>query len=421
MYKGEYSGVKYGMDSSSKSKDCGYYVKYFFVFSSLIQFLIILGLVLFMLYGTDNKMQGDRLTELEEKSSQLFSRVIVLDNEKQNLTTRLNQTQKEKKALDAQLVHARGLITNSSKMMGTISRDLSSWKQTALQNGQCCQSSPCARIDAEKKVCIRDKDQLTIRHQTLEINFTTTIGQLFRELRGVKDERDSLRMLEIKTRQEKQNIQTELEDFKEQCRTTYESSLKGITDITSKFNEQINKALPNTASFSLSCENQHQQMERIRANCSLLKSDIESKYQSFVDSISRRLSDIQSQNSNLKIQTEQNKQRLELCSRNRTETIKDYEGRLRRLQDKHDTESLRIIREIQDMRLEKDRLLGTIAGLESQVKNLTSSVKPFNPAYPRLPPLSGFPQGSSSAESNTLREYNAHYKALQDFAQGSQK
>ncbi|XP_073517162.1 plasmalemma vesicle-associated protein [Phyllobates terribilis] len=70
-----YAMAKFGLESKdtlkSKHRGCWYYTKYFFFFLSIIQFLIILGLVLFMLYGNAHVGTEVRLTSVENRYKNL--------------------------------------------------------------------------------------------------------------------------------------------------------------------------------------------------------------------------------------------------------------------------------------------------------------------------------------------------------------
>lgn len=74
MYNSSYSRAKLGLDSRvplhrSKGKSCGYYMRIVFFFSSLIQSLIIVSLVLFLIYGQPEKSAEEKRVEV----SDLFS------------------------------------------------------------------------------------------------------------------------------------------------------------------------------------------------------------------------------------------------------------------------------------------------------------------------------------------------------------
>uniref|UniRef100_A0A8D0FM03 PLVAP protein n=1 Tax=Strix occidentalis caurina TaxID=311401 RepID=A0A8D0FM03_STROC len=80
-------------------RDCGFYMKYIFLFTSLIQFLIILGLVLFMVYGNAQAGTDTHLRLLEEQLQDRYNKIITLSGRNLNLTRTLNATLKEKQGL----------------------------------------------------------------------------------------------------------------------------------------------------------------------------------------------------------------------------------------------------------------------------------------------------------------------------------
>lgn len=65
MYNTSYSRAKFGLEAREplhkpKGKSCGYYMKIVFFFSSLIQSLIIVSLVLFLVYGQPEKAAEEK-------------------------------------------------------------------------------------------------------------------------------------------------------------------------------------------------------------------------------------------------------------------------------------------------------------------------------------------------------------------------
>lgn len=69
MYSSSYSRAKFGQEAreplhKNKGKSCGYYMRIVFFFSSLIQSLIIVGLVLFLIYGQPEKSAEEKRVEV---------------------------------------------------------------------------------------------------------------------------------------------------------------------------------------------------------------------------------------------------------------------------------------------------------------------------------------------------------------------
>lgn len=101
MEKSSYAMAKFGLEAKEAmpKRDCGFYVKYIFLFTSLIQFLIILGLVLFMVYGNAQAGTDTHLRLLEEQLQDRYNKIITLSGRNMNLTRTLNATLKEKQGL----------------------------------------------------------------------------------------------------------------------------------------------------------------------------------------------------------------------------------------------------------------------------------------------------------------------------------
>ncbi|XP_007437950.1 plasmalemma vesicle-associated protein [Python bivittatus] len=106
MEKNAYTMATLGLEAKNglqPKRDCGFYMKYFFLFLSLIQFLIILGLVLFMIYsnpleGTEKHLQGltNQLQESDKK-------IKVLNEEIGKLKRQVNATERDARLLQTQM------------------------------------------------------------------------------------------------------------------------------------------------------------------------------------------------------------------------------------------------------------------------------------------------------------------------------
>lgn len=88
-------------------RDCWYYLRYFFLFVSLIQFLIILGLVLFMVYGNVHVSTESNLQATERRAESLYNQVVELTASQANLSKDLNLTSRAKETTSQMLLGAR--------------------------------------------------------------------------------------------------------------------------------------------------------------------------------------------------------------------------------------------------------------------------------------------------------------------------
>ncbi|XP_004698184.2 plasmalemma vesicle-associated protein [Echinops telfairi] len=93
--------------AGGSERGCWYYMRYFFLFVSLIQFLIILGLVLFMVYGNVHGGTESNLQATERRADGLYGQVVGLSATRANLTKELNLTARAKEAIMQMLLGAR--------------------------------------------------------------------------------------------------------------------------------------------------------------------------------------------------------------------------------------------------------------------------------------------------------------------------
>ena len=140
MYSSNYTHVpRYTLEAQkkkqmqrSKGKSCGYYMRIIFFFSSLIQSLIIVSLVLFLVYGkkTDSPASG-RIADLEQSFSRLSLENVALKQQRKNLTKSLNVTATERLQMDLDLGKMRNLTNISYQLLNDLNTRLVS----------CCPSS----------------------------------------------------------------------------------------------------------------------------------------------------------------------------------------------------------------------------------------------------------------------------------------
>uniref|UniRef100_A0A8C6IHA3 Plasmalemma vesicle associated protein n=1 Tax=Mus spicilegus TaxID=10103 RepID=A0A8C6IHA3_MUSSI len=93
--------------TGDQQRGCWYYLRYFFLFVSLIQFLIILGLVLFMIYGNVHATTESSLRATEIRADSLYSQVVGLSASQANLSKQLNISLLVKETVMQQLLTTR--------------------------------------------------------------------------------------------------------------------------------------------------------------------------------------------------------------------------------------------------------------------------------------------------------------------------
>lgn len=128
MYKSSYSQAKFGLEARRKiqkpsGKSCGYYLRVVFFFSSLIQSLIIVSLVLFLVYGRSLDAAAEsRIQDLEKSINRLSMDNMNHRQQKKNLTLLLNATQTDRMRNNKEIINLRQ-IANKSVIFITNLRD----------------------------------------------------------------------------------------------------------------------------------------------------------------------------------------------------------------------------------------------------------------------------------------------------------
>lgn len=118
-YQSDYSKDKLGWSAKKmhkpEEKGCSYFMKMVFFFSSLIQSLIIVSLVLFLVYGQpEQTIEEKRVQDLEQSYNKLSLEKKALQDKAKNLTNQLNVTITAKMAVEKNMNTLRNLAKNSS-------------------------------------------------------------------------------------------------------------------------------------------------------------------------------------------------------------------------------------------------------------------------------------------------------------------
>lgn len=182
--------------AGDEARGCWYYLRYFFLFVSLIQFLIILGLVLFMIYGNVHATTESSLRATEIRADNLYSQVLGLSATRANLSKQLNISAHDKNVATQQLQSARRdlerinassrqclaelvVYKNEFRFLVAITLSEIRCQEQLKENNKTCEAllsklGEKARtleleLAKEKAVCAKDKDGLlAARRQVAE-------------------------------------------------------------------------------------------------------------------------------------------------------------------------------------------------------------------------------------------------------------
>uniref|UniRef100_A0A3Q3GXL8 Plasmalemma vesicle associated protein b n=1 Tax=Labrus bergylta TaxID=56723 RepID=A0A3Q3GXL8_9LABR len=295
MYSSSYSRAKFGLEAREplhkpKGKSCGYYMRIIFFFSSLIQSLIIVSLVLFLIYGQPEKTAEEKrvkVTELQQADE---------------LGAQLGARTAEKAALEAELAK---LKTEANKTQIAL-------REKIKVDVNLTVVSPAGEVKTLQSLNAQQKAMITL----IETNFTQTVQYLSLERDKAQRERDTHHQDAIILRRENNMLKEQLTTYTRKCKEDFAHSLDGIQSVTRDFLNRITTLFPHQLTFHLTCDSQREQMEKIRSSCTNLSRDVENKFQLYLDKVGNKVSEIQALSSRLEVQNSHLSSDLKKCEQN---------------------------------------------------------------------------------------------------------
>ncbi|XP_049603118.1 plasmalemma vesicle associated protein a isoform X2 [Syngnathus scovelli] len=389
MYSSGYSHVsktspqaQKKMQYRSKGKSCGYYLKIIFFFSSLIQSLIIVSLILFLVYGkTQDSASTTRIQDLEESFSRLSIENVALRQQRKNLTTLLNVTLTEKTRNDWDLLRLRRLSNISVMFIQDMDKKQQQTNMELLmcknQQGVARNCPQPLRAMSTTPGCGFQIERVNAQLELVESNFTQTIRKMKMEMEEIAKARDDLDLEAIHLRREKAVHLKEIELNTLRCRQDFVQSLSGISNVSRAFLLKIESLFPAHIAFQLTCDKQREHLEQIHSNCTSLSREVEDRFQSYLNNVGSQVSEIMSENSRLKAENIRRSDDYRVCSQNRTGMIREHKETIEKLQLKHDKDYERVL-------LQKQRLTGDIEVLENSVNYKNKDIELLTEQLRRL-------------------------------------
>ncbi|XP_028987914.1 plasmalemma vesicle associated protein a [Betta splendens] len=384
MYNSGYSQVnKYSpgpqkkMQYRSKGKSCGYYMRIVFFFSSLIQTLIIVSLVLFLIYGKkDDTASASHVQDLEKSFSQLSIENVALRQQRKNLTNVLNVTLTSKAQVDLQLKKFQEIMKTSILVIQDLQRKN---QQCNTELFHCKFQKPGGILPTLPIGCNRVFiEQLNAKLQLVESNFTHTVQRMRIEMDQIVKQRDDVTLETIQLRRDKSILENEVHSYQQKAKDEFSYHLSGVSNVSKAFLQKIDSLFPTHIAFQLTCSKQREHLEQIRTNCTSLSREVEDKLQNYLNIVGNKVTDIQGENRHLKAENWRLYEDYRWCSNNRSGLIQQHKVNLQQLQAKHDEDKERLL-------IDKRRLSGEIKVLENnitfkckEVDHLKEQVKTLN-------------------------------------------
>ncbi|XP_070765481.1 plasmalemma vesicle associated protein b [Enoplosus armatus] len=384
-----------------KGKSCGYYMRIVFFFSSLIQSLIIVSLVLFLIYGQPEKSAEEkRVKELELNFNRLSEINIQLRKEKGELGAQLGARAAEKGDLEKELAKLKTNANNTEQMLKI---KLASCERMSVTTLSMIARRPTPPIqppvvvttNSECKTLQSLNAQQKAMINLIEANFTQTVQYLSQERDNALKNRDTHHQDAITQRRENTLLKEQLTTYTRKCKEDFAHSLDGIQTVTRDFLNKINNLFPHQLTFHLTCDSQQEQMEKIRNSCTNLSRDVENKFQLYLDKVGNKVAEIQALSSRMEVQNSHLTSDLQQCERNRSETIAEAAKQLQLKQKTHDDQMEKLLIEQNRLRDQKKLQEDSMAQRERALQTLQQrlSAQPtFKAGVPKAAGLQAAPQ-----------------------------
>ncbi|KAM9383640.1 plasmalemma vesicle associated protein b [Pholidichthys leucotaenia] len=357
MYSSSYSRAKFGLEAREplhkpRGKSCGYYMRIVFFFSSLIQSLIIVSLVLLFIYGQPEKAAGEkRVKELEQNVNMLSEKFNSVTKEKAELKTQLGAGAAEKAALEKEITKLKNESkTRENKLSVQVTLCQSSltacMRKASVQQPAVTSSIANSQLGTLKTLSAKQKAMIEL----ISSNFTQTVQTLTRERDNALKDRSQFREEVIKLRSDTTIQKEQLITYTKKCKEDFVNSLDGITTVTREFLDRVNNLFPHQLTFHLTCSSQREQMEAIRSSCTNLSRDVESKFQVYLNDVGNQVAEIQSKSSRLEVENRHIKTSLQQCETNHKDDVAKAASQMESKQKAHDDQVAKLLINLNELR-----------------------------------------------------------------------
>ncbi|XP_067872115.1 plasmalemma vesicle associated protein b [Heterodontus francisci] len=271
MDHNSYPMSKLGYDSRdyerAKSNSCGSYVKYFLLFTSIIQLLIILGLVLFMTYGNNQSSQQSHLESTQNQSVKFINDINKLHMILGSQNKELKNCKYRSGNLTAQLVKV------SKNLQTCITQKNASPNITNLLRGfQPFPYSEDAKLNRQLEI-LRSCPNLQTNYSSIQ-----------RQLADIKAENELQQakhtLEETKLNSQKIALFKQLEDLRGNCTSMGRDFQKMMDNTKANYETGFRQVMEKIGHYD---HNLRGRLEQIRANCTPFSSNFQRQIQQKVD------------------------------------------------------------------------------------------------------------------------------------------
>ncbi|XP_043986465.1 plasmalemma vesicle associated protein b [Gambusia affinis] len=394
MYSSSCSRVKLGPEARqplyrNKGKSCGYYMRIIFFFSSLIQSLIIVSLVLLLIYGQPEKSaEEERVKKLELEFNKLSTDNMKLTKEKAELGAKLAACSAEKTALQKEMAKQQA-EANFTKFRFNAKSVVHSPMRCppCLPPPTYIHKAKCQELVHNETALVKSNINQVVQNLLSEKDNTIRDrDNAIRDRDKVLRDRD-VHLTEIrKLHGDKNLLEEKLTTYKRKCKEDFIQSLSGIQTVTTKFLNKIDNLFPHSLTFHLTCKSQKEQLETIKSNCTNLSRDVENKFQPYLDHVGEKMSEVQWRSSQLEVQNTDLTSKLQQCEDKYKTAVAKASMDLDEKQKLHDQQLTTLLKE----KIEQDQQLAQKdTEIQALRQMLPSKAGPPNTAFLQTLPRQG--------------------------------
>ncbi|XP_075467220.1 plasmalemma vesicle-associated protein [Ascaphus truei] len=376
-----YAMAKFGLESKdilrSKQKSCWFYFKYFFLFTSIIQFLIILGLVLFMVYGNAHVGTETRLQNVEDLNKKLLKEVQQLKGGIGALNTKLNYTEQERhrgivmlqkktSELDGQNRTLQFLMQKNQELMVIQLQYRAVYTQCERYKGTFDNLN--LSCIAQRLYMQDEKNRLDLEFKIHKDNCSKNMVALGTRTQQAEAEREKYQLQMINLRNEKSDIGKQVEKFKESCTSIDEKFRAELQRLKETFEATFKKTMPDTL---LTSQCSDVQLTYMLQSCKPLADQTIRSVELVLVKLRQDVGLTLQENSQLKVGKARSEEYLSLCQQDKEAVLEKKNRELAMLQRDWDTDIKKTYGEKERLRMERDEM-------DKQLKETTQSLTKTN-------------------------------------------
>lgn len=221
-------------------------------------------------------------------------------------------------------------------------------------------------------------EQLKARFHLVSSNFTQSVQAMKMEMEEIAKERDNLNLETIKLRRDIATKEKQLQIYEKTSKDEFSQSLGSVYNVSRAFLHKIESLFPAHIAFQLTCPKQREHLEQIRSNCTNLSREVEDKLQRYMNTVGNHVAGIQHENIRLKAENWRFAEDYRSCSQERSGMVVQHKQNLDKLQQKHDQDQERLLREKKRLSGEKEVLESTVNYKTKEIESLMQQIEILN-------------------------------------------